>query len=161
MDPGSSPPAEIKTHPETDYTYAFVDLNYRRENLIKALQYFGLSSQKEGMSTAVNSPNRRGSIISRYGRNAERIVEGAKNNAEKLMIEAESELIKATGILAIMDSGLIKEPEAKSLAKAFFKDFKEKYAGPVNRKARDQKKAQLSSKRRYRLPKEEAKDTSA
>jgi hypothetical protein len=118
-----------------------VDIESRAYHLDKSLQALGKASQREhGLGVAIDVEPHSSKIWARYKGGTPTVIERALGNAEQLKDDSKRHFWHATGLQAMVGSGMISEREAKARARQLYSDFYHKHAGPTNRKARDKRR---------------------
>ena len=133
-------PADINSVPGPTVDpsqFPSVDLAERAVHLDKVLLTLGKHSQRTGLQLAgvESSPLRRG-IEARYEDDTDRVIEGAANTKDKLLLDAKQDFAKAVGMSAMIASGIETKDEAKQSAREDFGSFLRKYADARNASAR-------------------------
>lgn len=135
---------DIENRPSADLTMSeagpVVNIKSRAHNLSKTLELLGKASQRHGFGAAVDIQPHSSEIWGRYRSGTPQVVERALENAESMKDDAKRYFWQATGLPAMIGSGVIGEREAKARARQMWENFYHNHAGPPNRKARDQRK---------------------
>jgi hypothetical protein len=128
-----------------------VDIMERNLHMQNALRLLGRMSQRTGLQIANETPFRRG-IEDRYGANADRVVEGAGRNKDRMLAETKREFARAFGMYAMIDSGVVTKEEAQAMTADAFsgqnqgsekESFIREYADSHNRPKRDTERKKL------------------
>jgi hypothetical protein len=135
--PHDGPADKVLGRPATyDVVYgpegSYKDLTERAEELVAALDAFGLRNQRVGFAVASNSPRHRGPIFGRYTTGIAHVQGGAERNAsQKFLNTARESFWRATGFAAIRNSGLMNENELNARARKMWEQFSGRYGTTI------------------------------